>query len=57
MGEAERAWRGEEKRIAREGAENYYKRWLALLYPKGYIPPSSIRQGVFWTDARRRGLW
>jgi len=53
MREAERSWKEEERRISREGAENYYKRWLSLLYPKGYIPPSSMRQGVFWTDTRR----
>lgn len=56
MRDADRAWREEEKKISRDGAENYYKRWLSLLYPKGYIPPSAMRQGVYWTDTRRRGL-
>jgi Fe-S-cluster containining protein len=53
---AERAWQEEERKIRKDGAENYYKRWLSLLYPKGYIPPSAMRQGVFWTDTRRRGF-
>jgi Fe-S-cluster containining protein len=50
MSEADEMWRNEEKAIARSGAEDYYKRWLGLLYPKGFIPKSSIRQGVFWTS-------
>ncbi len=54
MKSANKLWRMEEAKISRLGAEAYYRRWLNLLYPKGYIPPASIRKGVYWTPSRSR---
>ena len=56
MAGSNRLWREEEKKILKQGAENYYRRWLNLLYPKGYIPPSAIKQGVYWSGRTGRRL-
>ncbi len=50
---AHKLFKEEEKKISKMGAENYYRRWLNLLYPKGYIRPSSIRKGIYWTENPR----
>jgi len=53
---ADEEWKREEKEIRKLGSENYYRRWLNLLYPKGYIPATSLREGVFWTThSKARG--
>jgi Fe-S-cluster containining protein len=54
MASADKQWKEEEKKISKMGADAYYRRWLSLLYPKGYIPPAYIRKGMFWTTDRRR---
>jgi Fe-S-cluster containining protein len=43
-------WRAEEKKIKTMGSDHYYRKWLQLLYPRGYIPRSSIRREVRWTN-------
>lgn len=53
MGEADKAWEEEERRISKVGAADYYSKWLNLLYPKGYIPKRAIRKGVYWSSDSR----
>ncbi len=54
MTDADDVWKREEREISKIGAAEYYDRWLQLLYPKGYIPKSAIRKGVYWSQAGPR---